>query len=106
MYKTPELREEVALSTKLERIAQIATDRSEENEDSSLTKSERKANIRGNKATERDKLRKAQAYELGKGNDEGKNEVVNNVTPIEVYKPKSKLGLLAKLKIEGDKNHG
>ncbi|WMT40496.1 hypothetical protein RE628_25445 [Paenibacillus sp. D2_2] len=106
LYKTPELNEEVALNTKLEMIAKKAIDRSEENEDSSLTKAERKANLRGNKTNERDKLRKAQAYDLGKGNDVGEYDVVNNVAPIEVYKPKSKLGLLAKLKNEGVQDHG
>ncbi|MEK5490738.1 Mu transposase C-terminal domain-containing protein [Paenibacillus sp. FSL R7-0297] len=106
LYKTPELNSEVALSKKLQTIAEKATERSEENEDSSLTKSERKSNIRGNRAVERDNLRKEQAFELGEVDHDDESEPVDNVIPIEVYKPKSKLGMLEKLKTEGDKNHG
>ncbi|KHL96815.1 hypothetical protein QW71_05200 [Paenibacillus sp. IHB B 3415] len=105
LYRTTEVQEEVSLSAKLETIAQEAIDRSVENEDRSLTKTERKSNIRGNKAVEKDKMRKEQAYELGK-TDEESVVLEDNVTDIEAYKPKSKLGLLAKIKLEGEINHG
>lgn len=105
-YRTTELQEEVSLSAKLESIAKEAIERSAANEDSTLTKTDRKSNIKGNKAVERDMLRKAQAYDLGKAAEEKMSDPEDNVTPIEIYKPKSKLSLLARLKEEGDKKHG
>ncbi|OBY77998.1 hypothetical protein BBG47_18830 [Paenibacillus sp. KS1] len=106
--RTTELQEKVSLSAKLEKIKKAAIDRSVANEDCTLTESERKSNIKGNRAIEREKLRKAQAYELGTGAgiDEEKIESDDTITSLESYKPKSKLGLLAKLKREGDELHG
>ena len=108
-YDETELQEEVTLSAKLEAIKKEAMKRSADKQDHSLTKSERKSNIKGNKAVERDMLRKEQAYELGKSPNEETDEQSNpgdHVIPLETYKPKSKLGLLAKLKETEEKKHG
>jgi len=108
-YDETELQEEVTLSAKLEAIKKEAMKRSADNQDHSLTKSERKSNIKGNKAVERDMLRKEQAYELGKSPNEETDEQSNpgdHVIPLETYRPKSKLGLLAKLKETEEKKHG
>lgn len=83
--------------------------RSADSQDHSLTKSERKSNIKGNKSVERDKLRKKHAYELGKSPNEETDEPSihgDQVIPLETYKPKSKLGLLAKLRESEEKKHG
>lgn len=108
-YDETELQEKVSLSAKLEAIKKEAIERSDAKQDKTLTKSERKSNIKGKKAIERDKLRKKQAYDLGKAPNEEMDETSisgDNVTPLETYKPKSKLGLLAKLKETEEKKHG
>lgn len=108
-YEETELQEEVTLSAKLEAIKNAAMERSADSQDHSLTKSERKSNIKGNKTVERDKLRKEQAYELGSSPVEKTDDPTasgDHVLPLETYKPKSKLGLLAKLKQTEEKKHG
>lgn len=105
VYRSKELQDEVALNAKLEAIAEKATKRAVEEKDTSLTKSERKSNIRENRAGERDKIRKKQFFDLGE-KQETDEEVRDNVTSIDSYRPKSKLGLLASIKSEGGSSHG
>lgn len=104
VYLSTELQEEVTLNAKLESIATNATNRMAEQLDTTLTKTERKADIKGNKAKEKEKLRKAQSYELDRS-QEDREEPEDNITHIEMYKPKSKLGLLANLKNTEEHNH-
>lgn len=104
VYLSTELQGEVTLNAKLESIATNATNRMTDQLDSKLTKTERKADIKGNKAKEREKLRKAQSYELDKSQKD-REEPEDNTTHIEKYKPKSKLGLLANFKNTEEQNH-
>lgn len=103
IYRSEELQDEVALSAKLEKIVADASKRTNENLDLTLTKSERKADIKINRAEERDNIRKVQSYELDK---KPSIETEANVTPIETYRPKSKLGMLANMQSKGEKDHG
>ncbi|MGO4350132.1 Mu transposase C-terminal domain-containing protein [Paenibacillus sp. MCAF9] len=105
IYRSTELQDEVALNAKLEGIAEKAAKRMSEERDTSLTKTERKSGIQGNRAEERDRIRKIQSFELDKST-ECTEEYEDNVTQIESYRPKSKLGLLSSVKSKGDKNHG
>lgn len=106
IYMSTDLQEEVTLSAKLEAIKKEAMERSNKHKDNTLTKSNRKSNIKENKAVEREKLRKAQAYDLGRVQEEGEIDSENKIKVIEEYKPTSKLGLLSALKDEEDKKHG
>ncbi|WP_440960850.1 hypothetical protein ACN6KS_26950 [Paenibacillus nitricinens] len=97
IYRSEELQDEVALHAKLEAIAEKAKQRMAEEIDTSLTKTERKSGIQTNRADERQKIRTAQSYELDKSS-ESEKEYEEKVTPIETYRPKSKLGLLASVR--------
>jgi len=105
IYRSTELQDEVALNAKLEAIVEKAKQRMRDERDASLTKIERKSGIQVNRAEERDKLRKAQSYELNKSSVSAE-EYEDNVAPIESYQPKSKLGLLISVKSKEDRNHG
>ncbi|WP_028543339.1 Mu transposase C-terminal domain-containing protein [Paenibacillus taiwanensis] len=105
IYRSTELQDEVALNAKLEAIAKKAKQRMEDEKDAFLTNTERRTGIQANRAEERDKIRKAQSYELDKPAGIAE-EFDDNVTSIESYRPKSKLGLLASVKSKEDKSHG
>jgi hypothetical protein len=105
IYRSTELQDEVALNAKLEAIAEKAIQRAAEERDTSLTKTERKSGIQANRAEERQMIRKAQSFELDKSSA-SVEEYEENVTSIETYRPKSKLGLLASMKAKEGRNHG
>lgn len=97
LYNTTLLQQEVSLSVKLENIKAQAEERAKEHRDSTLTKTERKANIRTNRKNERDKLRKEQSYELDRSEGFDLVEAGANGSDevLEIYQPKSKLDILS-----------
>ncbi|NBD25547.1 Mu transposase C-terminal domain-containing protein [Paenibacillus glycinis] len=100
-YESTILQQEVSLAARLEAVKQKAEERVEEQRDASLTKTERKANIRANQKDERDKLRKEQSYELDKPVDDDVREIGDeepNLDNVIKYKPRSKLDMLSKVK--------
>jgi len=103
IYLTQELQDEVALNAKLEKRAAEATKRTIQGQDVSISKIKRKSEIKQNKAEERDEIRKVQAFELDKLKTVNEE---HDVTSIESYRPKSKLGLLASIQSKGAKDHG
>jgi putative transposase len=105
VYRSTELQERVALEAKLEAIVKEAEQRSAERRDHSLTKTDRKSGIQKNRATERDKIRKVQSYDLGKSEIDGQAQE-ENVTSIDDYRPRSKLSLLASVKAKEGRVNG
>lgn len=105
LYLSTQNQEEVALSAKLENIKKKAEARFIEEQDTSLTETERKTGIKIRQKEERDKLRKEQSFELDK--PAPKEETVESkpkVVEIEIYKPKSKISMLRNLRNGGDTN--
>ncbi|MCP1311393.1 Mu transposase C-terminal domain-containing protein [Paenibacillus tyrfis] len=104
LYQSTKNQQDVDLSTRLEKIKKEAEERVKAERDPSLTKTERKADIRTNRKEERDKLRKLQSFELNKAKSTSNHEVVmreddgDNETS---FSPGSKLGLLSRIRKEG-----
>jgi len=99
-YESTLLQEEVSLAAKLGAIKKKAEKRAIEQRDGSLTKTERKANIKAKQNNERDKLRKEQSYELDKpvgGVRDIEKEETSHEKVIK-YKPRSKLDILSKVR--------
>ncbi|TYS59359.1 transposase [Sutcliffiella horikoshii] len=106
LYLSTQNQEEVALSAKLEDIKNKAVARFKEEQDHSLSETERKSGIKIRQKGERDKLRKEQSFELGKTIPEEKtDESYSNLVEIEIYKPKSKISMLKNLKT-GEQSNG
>lgn len=106
LYLSTKNQEEVALSSKLENIKNKAEARYKEEQDHSLSETERKSGIKIRQKGERDELRKEQSFELGKSATEEKIDNSNsNVVEIEIYKPKSKISMLKGLR-KGEESNG
>ncbi|WP_308636531.1 Mu transposase C-terminal domain-containing protein [Paenibacillus silvisoli] len=104
LYQTTINQQEVDLSTRLELIKKQAEDRVNAERDFSLTKTERKANIKGNQKEERDKLRKVQNFELNKSKQANNDSALSLEEDSEIetsYSPVSKLGMLSSIRKEG-----
>ncbi|WP_281884171.1 Mu transposase C-terminal domain-containing protein [Paenibacillus sp. YYML68] len=101
LYTSTLRQAEVSLSAKLENIKTKAEARANEHRDASLSKSERKSNIKANQRVERDKLRKTQSFELNRseGSDlPNENEELEHEEAFDKYQLKSKLDFLSKLR--------
>lgn len=106
LYLSTQNQEKVALSAKLEDIKNKAEARFNEEQDTSLSETERKSGIKVRQKKVRDELRKEQSFELGKSTAE--EQVVDSnskVVEIEIYKPRSKISMLKNLK-KGQRSNG
>lgn len=102
LYQSTKNQQAVDLSTRLEKIKEEAVSRVEAERDHSLTKAERKSDIRANRKEERDKLRKLQSFELSKADNTSNDGVTEDDRDNETsFSPKSKFGLLSMIRREG-----
>ncbi|MFD1780814.1 hypothetical protein ACFSFW_19355 [Fredinandcohnia salidurans] len=104
LYVSSQLQEEVSLHTKLEAIKNRAETRFNENKDNSISDTKRQSGIKIRQKGERDQLRKVQSFELGKSVPT-EEPAMSESNVIEIYKPKSKLSFLSRLK-GGEKSNG
>jgi putative transposase len=97
LYLSTERQAEVTLHAKLSSVEEAAIARFDEQVDTSIPKTQQKANIRANRKTARDKLRKEQYFELGE-KQKHNDEEVEMEDQVEI-KPRiqSKLAFLANI---------
>ncbi|NHN31616.1 Mu transposase C-terminal domain-containing protein [Paenibacillus agricola] len=104
LYMSTERQAEVTLHAKLSAIEQTAVVRTEQDVDHSIPKTQQKANIRANRKTVRDKLRKDQYFELGEKQASDEQPIVdmNGEQTGSRSRTQSKLSFLANINKEAN----